>query len=82
MHYVYILKSQKFADRFYIGVTINLDKRIKEHNNESNDGFTKLYAPWYLETYTGFQNEKLAKEFEIYLKTHSGRNFLRKRLIP
>lgn len=81
MHCVYILKSQKSVDRFYIGITENLEKRIKEHNSESNEGFTKLYAPWYLETYINFQNENLAKEFEIYLKSHSGRAFLKKRLI-
>ena len=81
MYYVYILKSEKFTDKFYIGITTNLQKRINEHNTESNEGFTKLYAPWYLETYIVFQNENLAKEFEVYLKTHSGRAFLRKRLI-
>ena len=40
--YVYILKSQNFPDRFYVGITSNVEKRIKEHNSEFNKGFTKL----------------------------------------
>ncbi len=81
MHYVYILKSQKDPNRFYTGITVNLKKRLEEHNQFSNEGYTKRYSPWYVETYIGFENETLSKEFEVYLKSHSGRAFLKKRLI-
>ena len=80
-HYVYILKSQKEKNRFYTGITSHLEKRLKEHNQFSNDGYTQRYAPWDLETYIVFRNENSAKEFELYLKTHSGRAFLQKRFI-
>ena len=41
--YVYILASDKNGT-LYIGVTSDLARRIWEHKNESNDGFTKKYA--------------------------------------
>ena len=32
MHYVYVLLSQK-DDKFYIGFTSDLERRLKEHND-------------------------------------------------
>jgi predicted GIY-YIG superfamily endonuclease len=48
-----------------------LDKRILEHN-QLKGAYTKKYAPWKLETFIGFQDEKLAHAFERYLKSGSG----------
>jgi predicted GIY-YIG superfamily endonuclease len=81
MHYVYILRSEKSTDRFYIGYTENLDRRLFEHLNAPSDAYTRRYAPWKLETYVVFKDKKLAVEFEAYLKSHSGRAFLRRRLM-
>jgi len=42
MHIVYILKSKK-KNRYYVGCTSNLDRRIDEHNNgkvKSTNGYT------------------------------------------
>ena len=78
---MYILISEKISSRFYIGVTNNLDRRLKEHINAKGDDYTHRYAPWRLETYIVFRNRALAEDFELYLKSHSGRAFLRKRLI-
>lgn len=41
-YFVYILASQKNGT-LYIGVTNNLLRRIEEHKNKVNDGFTKKY---------------------------------------
>ncbi|MBU1925928.1 MAG: GIY-YIG nuclease family protein [Candidatus Omnitrophica bacterium] len=81
MEYVYILKSKTDSSKQYIGVTNDLERRLKQHNNTSSSHYTYKYAPWGLETYVAFRNKRLAKEFEAYLKTHSGRAFLRRRLI-
>jgi predicted GIY-YIG superfamily endonuclease len=81
MRYVYILKSKKSKSRVYIGITNNIDRRLKEHSNPKSDSYTRRYAPWTLATYIAFTNVRLAEEFEMYLKSHSGRAFLRKRLI-
>jgi putative endonuclease len=76
MHYVYILKSLKAKDRYYIGLTNNLERRLKEHSEPASNNYTYRYRPWKLETYAVFQDLGLAKKFEIYLKTGSGRAFM------
>ena len=81
MHIVYILKSHKDSIKCYIGITEDLEKQLKEHN----DGLSyhsKRYAPWYVETYVTFRDKELAEEFEKYLKKGSGQAFLTKRLLP
>lgn len=80
-YYVYILKSQKYPEQFYIGYTASLENRIADHANPEPGAYTRQYAPWNLETYLVFENKFLAQQFEFYLKSHSGRAFLRKRLI-
>jgi len=80
MYVVYILRSKKDPKRLYIGLTANLENRIKEHNrNESR--YSKSYAPWEEETYVVFKNKSQAVSFEKYLKSGSGFAFLKKRLI-
>jgi len=81
MHIVYILRSEKYRKRLYIGLTEDLENRIKEHNhNESR--YSKNYAPWDLETYIVFKDKSQAVSFEKYLKSGSGFAFLKKRLLP
>jgi predicted GIY-YIG superfamily endonuclease len=81
MYYVYILKSLKVRDRFYIGLTSNLKRRLNEHDDPSSDNYTYRYLPWKLETYVVFENDSAAKKFESYLKTSSGRTFLKRHFI-
>jgi putative endonuclease len=80
-YFVYILKSQKYPEQFYIGYTANLENRMENHQNPKPTAYTRQYAPWELETYILFKDKRLAQEFEIYLKSHSGRAFLKKHLI-
>jgi len=54
---------------------------MKRHSNPDVSAYSKRFAPWELETYMVFRNKKLAQKFEIYLKTQSGRAFLRRRLL-
>lgn len=81
MYYTYILSSIKQPGAIYIGSTKNLKSRIQEHNASNNKGISKRYAPWSIETYISFQTIAQAKKFEKYLKSNSGKAFLRKRLI-
>ena len=80
MYIVYILKSLKNPKRHYIGITQDLERRLKEHNNKQSV-YSSIYAPWELETYVVFRGKVLAENFETYLKHGSGNAFLRKRLI-
>ena len=78
MFFVYLIQSETNTDQRYIGVTSNLDQRIKDHNNGQSK-HTKKFKPWKIVSYHAFKEEKKAKEFEYYLKTGSGRAFANKR---
>ena len=81
IYFVYILLSRKDNNKFYIGVTQNLEKRLNEHNS-SVEEYSRKYVPWYIETYIAFQSKELAYQFEKYLKHGSGHAFLKKRFLP
>jgi putative endonuclease len=80
MYYVYILKSVKDSNRIYVGYTSNLVIRLRKHN-EGASTHTSRYRPWNLKWYCAFPNKINAIKFETYLKSHSGKAFLNKRLI-
>jgi putative endonuclease len=80
MHYVYLIQSINFPDINYIGYTINLDQRFETHNSGGSI-HTAKYRPWTLIMYLAFAEEQTAKDFEKYLKSQSGRAFLRKRFL-
>ena len=80
MYIVYILLSQKYPEKFYIGFTKDLKQRLAEHNSASM-GYSKRYAPWKVETHIVFSDESLARNFEKYLKAGSGHAFLKRHLI-
>ena len=79
MFYTYILYSPKIKD-FYYGTTSDLKKRFQEHNSGLSKS-TKAFFPWRLVWYGAFEKESLAKAFERYLKTGSGKAFSYKRLL-
>ena len=79
MYYVYIIKSISESDNFYVGYTNNLNIRLKQHNSGTSF-HTKKYESWELIFYAVFQDKLKAIEFEKYLKSHSGRIFMQKRL--
>jgi predicted GIY-YIG superfamily endonuclease len=57
-----------------------LKNRLKAHNYGLSKSTTP-YRPWKLVFYAAFENEKLAKDFESYLKSGSGKSFAYKRLL-
>lgn len=76
MFYVYVLQSINLPDKFYIGYTSDLKRRLYEHNHKMS-AHTKKYAPWEIKNYIAFRDENSAKKFEQYLKTGSGRRFIK-----
>lgn len=77
-YFVYILQC---ADGdLYTGCTDNLDERLKRHNHGYVPA-TKDRLPAKLISYTAFIDKYKAFNFEKYLKSGSGRAFLKKRLI-
>ena len=75
IYYVYIIHSQKLG-KIYKGFTIDLRKRISEHNRGKMQS-TKSGIPWRLIYYQGFVNKKDARKEEMFLKTGKGRERLK-----
>ena len=78
MKYVYILESES-GGHYYVGMTDDLRARIQRHNAKEVP-HTSKFAPWRLKTYLAFSDEDRAIQFEQYLKSGSGRAFVKKRL--
>ena len=79
VRYVYLLASETFEDRRYVGVTSDLKQRLAEHN-AGKSSHTSKYLPWKLVSYVAFSDVQKADAFEQYLKSGSGHAFARKRL--
>ena len=77
MFYVYILETKDAG--FYIGCTSDLKERLNRHNKGEVDA-TKGKLPIKLYAYLAFANKYIAYNFEKYLKSGSGRAFLKKHL--
>ncbi len=75
MYYVYILSCAD--DGSYTGCTDNLKDRISRHQ-KGNVPATKDRRPVKLIFYFAFSNKYTAYNFEKYLKSGSGRAFLKK----
>lgn len=77
MKYVYLLQSLSHPEERYTGLTDNLNRRLDEHN-AGKSSHTSKYRPWEIVTAIRFENESKASEFEIYIKSGSGRAFANK----
>jgi len=79
-YYVYLIRSINYPQTIYVGYTRNVQERIKTHNSGGSI-HTKKDKPWELVSCTLFKNMETAKQFEKYLKTQSGRAFIKKRFL-
>ncbi|MCR4329938.1 MAG: GIY-YIG nuclease family protein [Candidatus Roizmanbacteria bacterium] len=75
MYYIYILLCSDH--KTYIGCTNDLKDRIRRHQHRQILA-THNRLPITLLAYFAFQNKYTAYNFEKYLKSGSGRAFLRK----
>jgi putative endonuclease len=78
-YYVYILESLSVMERFYVGFTTDLKRRLEEHNCGKLPN-TARYKPWSIKSAHAFVTKEKALAFETYLKSPSGRAFAKKRL--
>jgi len=76
MYYTYILKSHQ-NNKYYIGSTSNLDRRLDEHNSGSVKS-TKLYAPWDIYYFEKFDTQRHAILREIQIKAWKSRSMIEK----
>jgi putative endonuclease len=78
VYYVYILFSQK-DNKFYIGFTANLKRRLAEHENGQVISTAKR-RPVILILYEAYREEQDARNREKFFKTTRGKVLLRKQL--
>ena len=78
MYYAYILLCSN--GEYYKGCTNNIEDRLLRHQRGYVES-TKDLLPVKLITYTAFTDKSKAFEFEKYLKSGSGRAFLKKHLV-
>ena len=76
MYFVYILNSLSHK-KSYVGITDNLERRLNEHNSGKHN-YTKRYLPWELIYKEDYEFRIEARKREKYLKSASGRKFLKK----
>jgi len=77
MKYIYLIESISHPEQRYVGLTSNVDERLRAHN-EGCSPHTSKYRPWRLVTYAAFSDDAKAVQFEQYLKSGSGRAFAKK----
>ena len=78
MYCVYLLRSRRFPEKVYIGVTTDLNKRLEQHNAGLGSAYAAKYAPWSVVVTINFENRLRAEAFERYLKSGSGHSFARR----
>jgi putative endonuclease len=72
--FVYILFSQTL-NKYYVGSTPDLNRRIAEHNR-GKEKFTKTGVPWVLVYQEIFKELKEARKRESYIKRMKSRMFI------
>jgi putative endonuclease len=81
LYNVYVIQS-KSSGKIYIGQTSNLKKRLDKHNKLlkiKRTSFTyRNKGPWKVVFQEGYETREEAVKREIYLKSHTGRDWLRK----
>lgn len=78
MFYTYVIQSE-VDQTLYIGLTNSVKNRLERHNAGQED-YTSKKRPWVLLFYAAFRSREEAADFEKYLKSGSGREFIRRRV--
>jgi len=74
--YVYILYSDK-TNKYYIGSTNNLERRLRDHNN-SNTPSTTFGKPWNIKFFQEFTDLKIARKIEHQIKKYKSKIIIEK----
>ena len=80
MHYVYLIESVHAREKHYVGQTNELKRRLQDHNL-GKCIYTSAFRPWHLVCYLGFAEPTTAIAFERYLKSGSGKAYLRRHFL-
>ena len=76
MFYIYILYSVKF-DKFYVGQTDDVDRRLIEHNELSDHSYTSKYRPWQIAaSFKTGDSRTLARKIESHIKKQKSKGYI------
>ncbi len=75
MYYVYAIKSVD-KNYIYVGLTNNPNRRIAEHNR-NKEKTTSFYSPFKTVLIENFDTRMKAREREKYLKSGTGKEYLK-----
>ena len=75
MFTTYAIYSQKFNKHYY-GFTNHIEHRLLSHNQLGKE-WTSKYRPWKLIHTKKFDTKKAAMDYEKWLKTGVGRDFIK-----
>ena len=78
MFFVYVIVSEVNGLRFYVGLTGNVEERIKQHNSGRTRS-TKGFVPWELFYAEVFKTRQEAREREKYLKSGSSKESIKRK---
>lgn len=74
--YLYIIYSE-LIDKYYIGSTIDFERRMIEHNTGKNIA-TKNKGPWELKFLKEYKDIKQARQVEYKIKKLKRRDYIEK----
>jgi len=73
---VYILHSANH-NKYYIGHTDDIERRLKEHNELSDHSFTSKFRPWELKAVIKISKDRSeAMKIESYIKAQKRKSFI------
>jgi len=74
-HYVYILQSLS-VDRYYIGETKDVEKRLAVHNDDSRGTYTSKHGPWELKRVITVTSRSEGRKLERYIKRRKSKKYV------
>jgi len=75
-HFVYILYSAQ-TDKYYIGQTEDLERRLIEHNSHLfQDSYTKISSDWKMKISLACSLKKQAIQIEAHIKKNKSRKYV------
>lgn len=68
-YFVYLLKSE-VSNRTYVGYTVNVNHRLRQHNGLISGGAkrTRKSRPWKVVLYVSFEFERTAMQYEFCIQ--------------
>lgn len=74
--YLYLLQNQ-ITGNYYIGVSKNVEERLKYHNSNNKHYSGKIRGDWKLLATKYFELDREARSEEIRLKKSKNRNYIK-----